>query len=195
MNCRYVQSRLSAYLDMELSGVEQQQIRSHLEQCIECSCELESLRRTKQILRQMPVVVPSSGPERVLRRVRHWTPAPRRAAVLRWHAPRWWQLAGGFALAAAFLLWNPSKELPQDTDASITTNFTTASSPILNYPLPSDSAYRLPPLFMLRRSAPPLTEPALMPSVSYPTDPLLGYQPVSHWNGVLVEPRMIEIQR
>jgi predicted anti-sigma-YlaC factor YlaD len=66
MNCRYVQSRLSAYLDFELSGDEQQLIRSHLEECIECSCEFESLRRTKQLLRQMPIVKPRTGPEQVL---------------------------------------------------------------------------------------------------------------------------------
>ncbi|MFN7018063.1 MAG: anti-sigma factor family protein [Fimbriimonadales bacterium] len=198
MNCRYVQSRLSAYLDMELSGVEQQQIRSHLEQCIECSCELESLRRTKQILRQMPVVVPPSGPERVLLQVRQSTPAPRRSVVFNWRATRWWQYAGGFALAAAFMLWSQSKEPTQDTDASSTANFTAVSSPIFTYPLSLDpvSAHRFSPLFQFRRSSNPIAEPVLMPTVSYSShDPLLGYQPVSSWNDVPVAPRMVETRR
>ncbi len=196
MNCRYVQSRLSAYLDMELSGAEQQQIRSHLEQCIECSWEYESLRRTKQLLRQMPVVVPTSGPEQILLRVRHSTPAPRRAAVFNWRAPRWWQYASGFALVAAFMLWSRSEDPTQNADALTPTNLT-ASSPIFAYPISPDlsSAYRPSSLFLFRRSANPITEPALMPSVSYSVDPMLGYQPVNDWSRVLAEPRMVEIQR
>ncbi|MCX7924324.1 MAG: anti-sigma factor [Fimbriimonadales bacterium] len=206
MNCRYVQSRLSAYLDVELSGAEQQQIRSHLEQCIECSCELESLRRTKQLLRQMPIVVPSSGPEHLLLRVRHSTHAPRRATVFTWRAPRWWQFAGGFALAAAIILWNqPESSLltfsqarshVRNVDALTSANFT-ASSPIF-IPVSSPdllSTHRSPSLLLFRRSVNPITEPALMPSVSYPVDPLLGYQPTSDWSGVAAEPIMVEIQR
>ncbi|MCS6919693.1 MAG: hypothetical protein NZM28_07980, partial [Fimbriimonadales bacterium] len=164
-------------------------------QCIECSCELESLRRTKQLLRQMPIVVPSSGPERVLLRVRHSTPAPRRTTVFTWRAPRWWQFAGGFALAAAFMFWSQSEDVTQNADALTTTNFTT--SPIFTYPVSPDlsSAYRPSSLFLIRRSVNPITEPALMPSVSYSADPLLGYQPAVNWSGVPVEPRMVEIQR
>lgn len=197
MNCRYVQSRLSAYLDMELSGVEQQQIRSHLEQCIECSCELESLRLTKQILRQMPVVVPTSGPERVLLRVRQSASAPRRGVVFNWRATRWWQYAGGFALATAFVFWSQSKEPTADTDVSNTINFTSVSSPVFTYPLAPDpvSAHRFSPMFPYRRPLNPIAESALMPTVSYSPDPLLGYQPVSSWSDVPVEPRMVETRR
>lgn len=199
MNCRYVQSRLSAYLDVELSGVEQQLIRSHLEQCMECSDEFESLRRTKQLLRQMPIVVPRSGPEQVLLRVRHATPAPRRAATLAWRAPRWWQFAGGFALAAAFMFWSQSEEWTshaREATSRTPTNFT-ASSPILS-PISSPdllSPYRPTSLFWIRRSVNPITEPVLMPSVSYPNDPMLGYQPVSDWSGIVAEPKMVELPR
>ncbi|OYT71309.1 MAG: hypothetical protein CFK49_03715 [Armatimonadetes bacterium JP3_11] len=198
MNCRYVQSRLSAYLDFELSGVEQQLIRSHLEQCIECSEEFESLRRTKELLRQMPVVASRSGPEQVLLRVRQATPPPRRAIDITWRAPRWWQFAGGLALATAFMFWSRFHEgisHTQGTESSSTTNFT-VSSPILNSISSPElfSSYRPNSLFWIRRSANPVTEPMLLPSVSY-TDPMLGYQPVSDWNGIAAEPKMIDVSR
>lgn len=196
MNCRYVQSRLSAYLDFELSGVEQQLIRSHLEQCIECSEEFEGLRRTKELLRQMPIVAPRSGPEQVLLRVHQVTHPPRRATGILWRTPRWWQLAGGLALAAAFMFWRQSDEstnLTQGTEPRPTTNFT-ASSPLLN-PISSPelfSSYRSNSLFWTRCIANPVTEPVLLPSVSYSADPMLGYQPVSDWSGVVAEPKMID---
>lgn len=198
MNCRYVQSRLSAYIDVELSGAEQQQIRSHLEQCIECSLELESLRRTKHILRQMPVVAPSRGPEQVLLRVRQSAPAPRRAPLLRWVAPRWWQYAGGFALAAAIFIWGQSEDsvtaATTTPDALTTATFTTAS-PVLSPDYTHHdvfSAYRSSALFTIRRPHYYSNEPSLMPSLAHPSDALLGYQPVSAWNPILAEPKMME---
>jgi len=199
MNCRYVQSRLSAYLDFELSGVEQQLIRSHLEQCIECSEEFESLRRTKELLRQMPIVASRSGPEQVLLRVRQVTPPPRRATWITWRAPRWWQFAGGLALAAAFMFWSQSDDgttATQGTEPRPMTNFT-VSSPLLN-PIASPelfSSYRPTSLFWMRRSPNPITEPVLLPSVSYSTDPMLGYQPVNNWSGIAAEPKMIDLAR
>jgi len=200
MNCRYVQSRLSAYLDFELSGDEQQLIRSHLEECIECSCEFESLRRTKQLLRRMPVVKPRTGPEQVLLRVRQAQPAaPRPAWGIRWHPPRTWQYAGGLVLAAAILFWGRSKdsETPTMTTASPTTSYTIpTSNPLLPAVAPElSTVYRpyIPNPF--RRTAYPMTEPPLIPSVSYPMDPMLGYQPISAWNSIPSQPKFIETQR
>jgi anti-sigma factor RsiW len=91
MNCRYVQSRLSAYLDMELTGHEHQLIRSHIENCIECSTEFERLRRTKHLLRQLPVVQSSQGPEAVLVRLRAQRAMASQNAVIRvgWRSARW----------------------------------------------------------------------------------------------------------
>ena len=200
MNCRYVQSRLSAYLDFELSGDEQQLVRSHLEECIECSCEFESLRRTKQLLRQMPMVKPHTGPEQVLLRVRqtqHLTVRP--AWGIRWHPPRAWQYAGGFALAAAILFWGRSKdsETTPVTTASPTTSYATpASNPLLPAVAPELSAvYRPYAPNLYRRTAYPMTEPSLIPSVSYSMDPLLGNQPVSEWNSISSQPQFIETPR
>jgi anti-sigma factor RsiW len=55
MNCRYVQSRLSCYIDGELSGREMILIRRHLDFCRSCDSELESLRATKQLLGSLGV--------------------------------------------------------------------------------------------------------------------------------------------
>jgi hypothetical protein len=200
MNCRYVQSRLSAYLDFELSGDEQQLIRSHLEECIECSCEFESLRRTKQLLRQMPIVKPHTGPEQVLLRVRQAQPtAPRPAWGIRWHPPRAWQYAGGFALAAAIFFWGRANdtELSTVTTASPTPSyFTPTSNPLFPTVAPElSTVYRPYTPNLLRRASYPMSEPSLMPSVSYPMDPMLGYQPVSEWNNIPSQPKFIETPR
>ena len=200
MNCRYVQSRLSAYLDFELSGAEQQQIRSHLEVCMECSSEFESLRRTKQLLKQMPVVKPRSCPEQVLLRVRHSSPVASRPPFgVRWHVPRFWQYAGGLALASALIFWGRFEDpetTPLTTASPILTYTTTPSTPLLPAVAPElSTVYRpySPPLF--RRAPYPMYEPGLMPSVSYSVDPMLGYQPVSAWNTIPPQPKLIETQR
>jgi hypothetical protein len=200
MNCRYVQSRLSAYLDFELSGDEQQLIRSHLETCIECSCEYESLRRTKQLLRQIPTVKPHTGPEQVLLRVRQAPPvATRPAWGIRWHPPRVWQYATGFALAAAIVFWGRAADTETSpiTTASPTTNyFTTPSNPLLPTVAPElSTVYRPYTPNLLRRASYPISEPSLLPSVSHPMDPMLGYQPVSEWNSVPSQPKFIETPR
>jgi hypothetical protein len=200
MNCRYVQSRLSAYLDCELSGAEQQQIRSHLEVCIECSCEFESLRRTKQLLRQMPVVKPRSCPEQVLLRVRHsrlWRRVPfsafagmRRAsgsmrAVSRWHRRS--------SFGGAPKIQKRRRSQPPVRFSPILPLPPLRSFPLLlpNSPLCTEP----PPPTLFRRSPYPMYEHGLMPSVSYSVDPMLGYQPVSAWNAVPPQPKLIETQR
>jgi hypothetical protein len=50
MNCKSVQSRLSAYLDRELGGDELLQMRAHMSVCRECRCEAEGLRVLKSLL-------------------------------------------------------------------------------------------------------------------------------------------------
>jgi anti-sigma factor RsiW len=50
MNCKTVQSRLSAYLDRELGGDELLQMRAHMSVCGECHCEAEGLRALKSLL-------------------------------------------------------------------------------------------------------------------------------------------------
>ena len=47
MNCRKVSHLLSAYMDGELAGVENLQIRQHLSNCDDCNDEYEELLGTK----------------------------------------------------------------------------------------------------------------------------------------------------
>lgn len=50
MNCRFVESRLSSYIDGELTGREMLLVREHVSQCSCCAEELEGFRATKQML-------------------------------------------------------------------------------------------------------------------------------------------------
>lgn len=54
MSCNTVQSKLSAYLDGEMSGVEMQAIRSHVSHCSVCNTELNKLKTVQMILRGLP---------------------------------------------------------------------------------------------------------------------------------------------
>lgn len=58
MNCEMLQSRLSAYLDGELSGRDMMAIRSHIHLCPECAGILEIERLTKEALAGVPAVEP-----------------------------------------------------------------------------------------------------------------------------------------
>jgi len=71
MNCRYVLSRLSAYIDGELAGSEMLAIRAHVARCRDCGLEEAEIRAFKRALGSLPSVVPSEGfEERLLRAVR-----------------------------------------------------------------------------------------------------------------------------
>lgn len=48
MNCRRVQSFMSAYADSELPGIEMLAVRQHLSECTECRLEFESLLAIKR---------------------------------------------------------------------------------------------------------------------------------------------------
>ncbi|MCS7066877.1 MAG: zf-HC2 domain-containing protein [Fimbriimonadales bacterium] len=108
MNCRYVQSHLSAYIDMELTGAEQQRIRAHLEYCMECSAEYETLRRVKHLVRRLPTVMPLSGEEVILQRIREYRSAQRTPRRLLFHT-RWWRYAWSIA-AIALVMWLTSSD-------------------------------------------------------------------------------------
>ncbi len=58
MNCRRVNNLLSAYVDSELPGVDQLQIRDHLKTCPACSEEYDSLLTTKRMLSQLSLKQP-----------------------------------------------------------------------------------------------------------------------------------------
>src|SRR5947209_8479362 len=70
VNCRKTASLLSAYMDGELPGVEQLQIREHLKYCVHCNEEYESLLYTKRVLARLSVANPRNCLEdRILNRL------------------------------------------------------------------------------------------------------------------------------
>lgn len=67
MNCRYVQQRLSAYIDGELSGFEHRIVCQHLAGCPECAAEHQGLLTTKRLISSLRVHEPPHElPERIL---------------------------------------------------------------------------------------------------------------------------------
>jgi anti-sigma factor RsiW len=112
VNCRKVNSLLSAYIDAELPGVEQLQIRDHLKSCRECSDEYESLLTTKRMLSALRLKEPASSLEqRILDRLasEERQPAPRSLfdGILGWWEmityPEKLRLTGLFAAASVLL--------------------------------------------------------------------------------------------
>ncbi|MCS6777961.1 MAG: zf-HC2 domain-containing protein [Chloroherpetonaceae bacterium] len=66
MNCRYVQQRLSAYIDGELSGFEHRIVRQHLSGCPECAAEHQGLLTTKRLISSLRAHEPPRElPERI----------------------------------------------------------------------------------------------------------------------------------
>ena len=59
MNCRKVQSLISAYVDSELPGVEMLSVRQHLSDCAECNSEFEALLRIKRAYGRLSPGIPS----------------------------------------------------------------------------------------------------------------------------------------
>ncbi len=172
MNCRYVQAHLSAYVDMELTGAEQQRIRAHLECCMECSAEYETLLRVKHLVRRLPTIHPPHGAEAILQRLVEYRirQAPRRYRL--WQM-RWWRYAWGVVAAALVFWWTSGNETnptsPIQSDALI---------PTLTSPYPKRSFSF--PIFNNRRSEPtpltspqfsPLQSPLIMPVSSSPFEP------------------------
>jgi anti-sigma factor RsiW len=89
VNCRKVNSLLSAYIDGEVTGSEQIHIRRHLRECNGCCEEHESLQQTKQILSRLSTRNP--GPvleERILQRIAEEAERP----VPKFDFRGWWGL-------------------------------------------------------------------------------------------------------
>ncbi len=105
MNCRRVNSLLSAYIDGELAGVEQLQIRDHLRECADCSEEHESLLSTKRLLSGVRSAMPKTDLEtRILARVaqERSTPRPLSRARAWWSVETpGWRLRLGFGTVGA----------------------------------------------------------------------------------------------
>jgi len=89
LNCRKANSLLSAYIDGELPGVEQMQVRTHIRDCRCCSDEHESLLLTKRMLSGVSMQAPRVClEERILNRI-----GEENGAGSSWHNIHgWWSL-------------------------------------------------------------------------------------------------------
>ncbi|MFW6457061.1 MAG: anti-sigma factor family protein, partial [Planctomycetota bacterium] len=95
MHCENSEQILSAYLDGELSEEERRQVESHIKQCDDCRHELESLRRTVEVLHELPTIPASPDfTSRVLAEL-NMNEVPSRITTL-------WRR--GMAVAAVFLV-------------------------------------------------------------------------------------------
>jgi len=89
VNCRRVNSLLSAYIDRELGGADQLQIRDHLRQCDTCAREHDSLLITKRLLSGLAVQEPRPDLETaILQRLSAESRRPGRLSML----SGWWCL-------------------------------------------------------------------------------------------------------
>ena len=61
MNCKSVESRLSAYVDSELPGEEMLEIRDHLRCCLCCRQEETDLRSLKRLMEHLEDAEPPAG--------------------------------------------------------------------------------------------------------------------------------------
>ncbi len=107
MNCRYVESRLSCYVDEELTGFEMMLVRRHLARCESCERERQNIVSTKRLLNSLQCVPTCEGFEsRLLNAVlgsqsAHWWERFRKEACANWLA---WSF-GLCGLAAAVVIW------------------------------------------------------------------------------------------
>ncbi len=60
-DCAQHTERLSEYLDGRLHGEQKAALEAHLHDCAECAAELESLRRTAEVVRDLPHRKPAEG--------------------------------------------------------------------------------------------------------------------------------------
>jgi anti-sigma factor RsiW len=66
LNCRKVNSLLSAYIDAELTGEEMRAVSAHLEDCPSCRLEQESLLETKRLIASLAFRAPRAELESLL---------------------------------------------------------------------------------------------------------------------------------
>lgn len=109
MNCSKIQSLLSAYMDGELPGHEQLQIRRHLSDCQSCAAEHESLLTTKRMISSLSVRQPTKDLEQMILEAlaEEESSRKRRSPILAWWLTlplnRRLQFASLFAIGAVAL--------------------------------------------------------------------------------------------
>ena len=144
----HVHDRLSDFLNGDLPDAERQVVQTHIESCAECRGDLESLRVTVQVLRQMPL-------QPVPRSFTIATPDPRRSTRLLWL--RWSSgvLAATFVALLALRVVLPTAQPASAPSAGTATNTVAARAPIA--PAAPTSA----PAAMPAATTAPLTRPQI----------------------------------
>ena len=72
MSCNSVKTKLSSYVDGEMSAAELQQVKRHVASCPDCYKQLEQFRGVRTSLRDLDAApeAPSDLPDRVLRTIK-----------------------------------------------------------------------------------------------------------------------------
>jgi len=142
VNCRKVNSLLSAYMDGELPGVEQLQIRRHLDQCPACSEEYQSLVVTKRLIAGLRMQEPRPGfDQQILNRIaaEAHTPAPRFDLKGWWlflNEPQRTRVRLGAFCAAFALVAIIFAGLPSGTTQTPSTAFSSVQGAPVSYEIP-----------------------------------------------------------
>ncbi len=124
MNCRFVSSRLSAYVDRELEMWEYARIEAHVKECASCREELEAIRFIKHRVASLPERTPPVDlQERLLKLC--WglgespDALPWRSRLFRVSSPRLTALGAAVvasaAVATAVFLFQLQNSSPQPT--------------------------------------------------------------------------------
>jgi hypothetical protein len=105
---------LGSYLLGELSVEEERELERHLEECAGCRCELERVRQTHNLLRQLAANEPPAElKEQVLAQGRGETPA---RSIGRWW---FWASAAAALLLVAVLSVGPFREITGDPSFAV----------------------------------------------------------------------------
>ena len=107
MPCTWTQERIEAYIDGELTPVEQGLLEAHVATCAACAAELEDARRLVGALRTLPQATCPDAVSQALQDRIHQT---RRTAAKRWYAPL--AAAAVLVLIAGYLLFDPEPVPP-----------------------------------------------------------------------------------
>ena len=105
--CSWTQERIEAYIDGELTPVEQGRLEAHAATCAACAAELEDARRLVGALHTLPQATCPDAVSQALHDRIHQT---RRTAAKRWCAPL--AAAAVLVLIAGHLLFDPEPVPP-----------------------------------------------------------------------------------
>ena len=107
--CSWTQERIEAYIDGELTSVEQGRLEAHAATCAACAAELEDARRLISALRTLPSLTCPDAVSQALQDRIHQT-RQNRSAAKRWYKPL--AAAAVLALIAGYHLFDPEPVPP-----------------------------------------------------------------------------------